>query len=168
MISTDSAPVLLTLQSPEDKANNYEYEFSAMEKYGTNEVFQRELGDSIKAVTQALCEHTPSEEMVKLQAENACLEKQMAFLRAEVAELKEIAVQRDLPTKYARILITGLDNFVTPEMVAAAVAKAGQIDASIVKTGEVSVGPGGMGVVVARCPIAAVKTIADGGRILIG
>ncbi|CAH2085120.1 unnamed protein product [Euphydryas editha] len=72
------------------------------------------------------------------------------------------------PTKYASIRITGLDDSVTPQMVVDAVAKAGQTVADNVKAGDVSVGPGGMGVVVARCPIAVAKSIANGGRLLVG
>ncbi|CAH2094586.1 unnamed protein product [Euphydryas editha] len=71
-------------------------------------------------------------------------------------------------TKYASIHITGLDDSVTPQMVAAVVAKAGQIDAGAVKVGEVTVGPGGMGVVLVKCPIAVAKTIAGVGRLLVG
>ncbi|CAH2093263.1 unnamed protein product [Euphydryas editha] len=72
------------------------------------------------------------------------------------------------PTKFVSIRIAGLDDSVTTEMVAAAVAKTGRCDVGSVKAGEVSVGPGGLGMVVARCPIAAAKILADGGKILIG
>ncbi|CAH2090577.1 unnamed protein product [Euphydryas editha] len=71
------------------------------------------------------------------------------------------------PTKFVSIRIARLDNSVTPKMVVAAVAKTRRCDVGFVKAGEVSVGPEDLGIVVARCPMAAAKALADGGSILI-
>ncbi|CAH2098003.1 unnamed protein product [Euphydryas editha] len=72
------------------------------------------------------------------------------------------------PTKLVSIRLSGLDDSVTKEMVAAAVARTGRCDVDAVKTGEVRVGPGGMGMVVVRCPIAAAKALSEAGRLLVG
>ncbi|CAH2101324.1 unnamed protein product [Euphydryas editha] len=72
------------------------------------------------------------------------------------------------PTKFASVRITGLDDSVTSEMVAAAVVKIVGCDVGSVRAGELSAGPGGMGTVVVRCPITAAKALEDAGRILVG
>ncbi|CAH2083813.1 unnamed protein product [Euphydryas editha] len=72
------------------------------------------------------------------------------------------------PTKYVSIRVTGLDDSVTKEMAAAAIAKAGNCQADLVKAGNIGAGPGGMGTVVVRCPVATAKALAEAGRLLVG
>ncbi|CAH2103427.1 unnamed protein product [Euphydryas editha] len=72
------------------------------------------------------------------------------------------------PMKLAGVRISGLDDSVSCEMVAAAVAKVGRCDAGAIKTGAITVGPGGLGCTVVRCPIPAAKALAEAGRLLVG
>lgn len=72
------------------------------------------------------------------------------------------------PTKMADIRISGLDDSVTKEKVAAAVARTGQCSTDLVKVLEIRPGPGGMGAVIVQCPINAAKALADVGKILVG
>ncbi|CAH2085123.1 unnamed protein product [Euphydryas editha] len=72
------------------------------------------------------------------------------------------------PMKLASLRVSGLDDSVTSEAVAVAVAKLGKCDAGDIKVGAIAVGPGGLGGTVVRCPIPAAKALAEGGRLLVG
>ncbi|CAH2101922.1 unnamed protein product [Euphydryas editha] len=72
------------------------------------------------------------------------------------------------PTKLASLRVSGLDDSVTSEAVATAIAKMGKRDAGDVKVGAIAVGPGGLGGTVVRCPIPAAKALAEAGRLLVG
>lgn len=72
------------------------------------------------------------------------------------------------PKKLASLRVTGLDDSVTKEMVAKAVAKVSECDADNVRIGEIMAGPGGMGAMVLRCPIPVAKALAEAGRLLVG
>ncbi|XP_026318159.1 uncharacterized protein LOC113228653 [Hyposmocoma kahamanoa] len=85
-------------------------------------------------------------------------------LRGALGEVVKVA----RPTKCADLRISGLDDSVSPSDVLAEIARKGNCDAGSVKVGEIRRGPGGMGTVVAKCPVAAAKTLVDAGRILVG
>ncbi|CAH2092502.1 unnamed protein product [Euphydryas editha] len=72
------------------------------------------------------------------------------------------------PMKLASLRVSGLDDSVTSEAVATAVAKVGKCDAGDVKVGAIAVGPGGLGGTVVRCPIPAAKALAEARRLLVG
>ncbi|XP_045456532.1 uncharacterized protein LOC123666487 [Melitaea cinxia] len=72
------------------------------------------------------------------------------------------------PMKLASLRVSGLDDSVTKQMVAEAAAKATKCDVGVIKTGEVTTGPGGMGASILRCPIPAAKALAQAGRLLVG
>ncbi|XP_063628191.1 uncharacterized protein LOC134799682 [Cydia splendana] len=72
------------------------------------------------------------------------------------------------PTKCATVRIMDLDDSATTESVIAAVARIGGCAVNLVKAGGVQRGPGGMGAIVVRCPVAAAKILVEKGRVLVG
>ncbi|CAH2104359.1 unnamed protein product [Euphydryas editha] len=72
------------------------------------------------------------------------------------------------PTKLASLRVSGLDDSVTSEAVAAAAAKMGRCDAGSIKVGAIAIGPGGLGCTIVRCPIPVAKALAEAGRLLVG
>ncbi|CAH2105273.1 unnamed protein product [Euphydryas editha] len=72
------------------------------------------------------------------------------------------------PMKLASLRVSGLDDSISCEMVAAAAAQAGKCDVGSVKVGAIAVGPGGLGCTVVRCPIPVAKALAEAGRLLVG
>lgn len=72
------------------------------------------------------------------------------------------------PTKCADLRISGLDDSITPGDVIAAVSQKGNCPADVVKVGERKRGPGGASTIWVQCPVAAAKTLAEAGRLLVG
>lgn len=72
------------------------------------------------------------------------------------------------PVKCAELRITGLDDSVTPDDVAVAVARDGGCQTEGVKVGVIRPTPRGVSSVWVRAPVAAVKKIGKLGRLLIG
>lgn len=72
------------------------------------------------------------------------------------------------PTKTATLRIFDLDDSVTAEKVAAAVAKAGKCPVQSVRVGEVQIGRRGMGMVTVHCSVEVAKTISDAQKLLVG
>ncbi|XP_063367024.1 uncharacterized protein LOC134655491 [Cydia amplana] len=90
-------------------------------------------------------------------------------LAAKLREVLDPALVRiSRPTKCAEMRISGLDDSVLSSEVVAAVAKEGGCAEEDIKSGEVTLGPSGLGTVWLRCPIAAAKKVAQGGRVRVG
>ena len=93
---------------------------------------------------------------------------------ALAAALKEVLSETDVriarPVKCADLRLTGLDDSVSQEEVAEAVAAAGGCAVGAVKVGAISRTPPGMGMgrALVSCPVAAAKKVAEGGRLKIG
>nr|XP_049691667.1 uncharacterized protein LOC126053518 [Helicoverpa armigera]XP_049704749.1 uncharacterized protein LOC126056273 [Helicoverpa armigera]XP_049706070.1 uncharacterized protein LOC126056578 [Helicoverpa armigera] len=91
---------------------------------------------------------------------------------ALAAKMKEVLNPEDVrvsrPMKTAEVRIAGLDDSVTSEEVAAAVARGGECPPDKVRAGDIRVDATGLGVVWVRCPVASAKKIADSGRLLVG
>ncbi|XP_050358311.1 uncharacterized protein LOC126778732 [Nymphalis io] len=64
--------------------------------------------------------------------------------------------------------VTGLDDSVTREKLIAAVAREGSCPVEAIKCGEMSRGPGYMGMARVTCPIAVAKKLSDSGCLLVG
>ncbi|XP_063370301.1 uncharacterized protein LOC134658547 [Cydia amplana] len=89
-------------------------------------------------------------------------------LAAKLRETLNVAdVRISRPVKCAEMRISGLDDSVTEEELAAAVAKVGGCALEAVKVGRISRAPTGLGTAWARCPVAAAKKVAEG-RLLVG
>ncbi|XP_063367026.1 uncharacterized protein LOC134655493 [Cydia amplana] len=89
-------------------------------------------------------------------------------LAAKLRETLNVAdVRISRPVKCAEMRISGLDDSVTEEELAAAVAKVGGCALEAVKVGRISRTPTGLGTAWARCPVAAAKKVAEG-RLLVG
>ncbi|XP_063623084.1 uncharacterized protein LOC134795183 [Cydia splendana] len=89
-------------------------------------------------------------------------------LAAKLREtLNEADVRIARPVKCAEMRISGLDDSVAEEELAAAVAKAGGCALEAVNVGRISRTPTGLGTAWVRCPVAAAKKVAEG-RLLVG
>ncbi|XP_033360707.1 uncharacterized protein LOC117239317 [Bombus vosnesenskii] len=90
--------------------------------------------------------------------------------RSKASRLAErmAATLKDLPAKVtvrrrtAELRVTGLEDSVTPEEVAAAVAEAGDCQADKVNVGVIRSAPGGLESVWLRCPLTAARKISRG------
>ena len=91
-----------------------------------------------------------------------------------LATLKELPVKVTVPRKTAELRMTGLDDSVTPEEVAVAVAEAGSCRDDEVSVGPIRYAPRGLGSVWLRCLLTAARKInrgryvRSGGKINIG
>ncbi|XP_076182678.1 uncharacterized protein LOC143154441 [Ptiloglossa arizonensis] len=72
------------------------------------------------------------------------------------------------PTKSAELRVCGLDDSVTREEVARALAQAGGCSEGDIRTGEVRRSSSGLGAVWARCPLPAARKLEAVGRIVVG
>lgn len=79
---------------------------------------------------------------------------------------EEVRIAR--PTKTAELRIKDLDDSVTAEEVALAVAESGECLVGEVKTGIVSRAPNGLGTIWMRCPLMAANRVAAAGHIRVG
>ncbi|XP_045501400.1 uncharacterized protein LOC123698695 [Colias croceus] len=84
----------------------------------------------------------------------------------EVWDEDTIKVSR--PVKCAEVRVTGLDDSVAAEEVAAAVSRVGECPADQVKYSGLRVGSRGSTTAWVSCPVAAAKKVAQVGRILVG
>ncbi|KOC60077.1 hypothetical protein WH47_09448 [Habropoda laboriosa] len=78
--------------------------------------------------------------------------------RAEVAH----------PTKHGELRVSGLDDSVRPEEVAAAITTIGGCSVEGVTTGSIRSSPNGLGTLWVRCPLAVARKLATAGRIKVG
>ncbi|KZC14282.1 hypothetical protein WN55_06679 [Dufourea novaeangliae] len=84
----------------------------------------------------------------------------------EVFHGTDVRVSR--PVKTAEVRLTGLDESVTAEAVAGAVAAAGGCTAAEVRVGVVRRNRSGLGGVWAKCPVAVARRLTAAGRLLVG
>ncbi|XP_059061645.1 uncharacterized protein LOC131854540 [Achroia grisella] len=82
--------------------------------------------------------------------------------------LGENPVQVSRPTKTAEMRIMGLDDSVTTQDIAEAVARDGECVPDEVKAGEIRLNPSGLGTCWVRAPILVVKKITTAARIKVG
>ncbi|XP_047532118.1 uncharacterized protein LOC125067503 [Vanessa atalanta] len=101
-------------------------------------------------------------ELPKAQAEQA--DRLAAKLRTVLDGVADVV----RPVKKADLKVTGLDDSVTLEKLAAAIARAGDCSSEAVKCGVMQRGPGYMGMVRVTCPLTAAKKLAAAGRLLVG
>ncbi|XP_039761291.1 uncharacterized protein LOC120634623 [Pararge aegeria] len=87
-------------------------------------------------------------------------------------KLKEImsddVVRVSRPIKSVEMRVSGLDDSVSGEEVVAAIAQLGGCPAEQVRAGDIRSDNTGLGTLWIRCPIAAAKKVAEGGRLLVG
>ena len=90
------------------------------------------------------------------------------------ATLKELPAKVTVPRRIAELRMTGLEDSVTPEEVAATIAEAGGCRADKVSVGPIRYAPRDLGSVWLRCPLTAARKIntgrdaRSGGKINIG
>lgn len=84
------------------------------------------------------------------------------------ASLNEEDVRVARPTKCAELRISGLDESVSVEEVAAAVVRDGECSSESIKVGEIREDSSGQNTVWVRCPVKVAKKLANNGRIKIG
>ncbi|XP_063382995.1 uncharacterized protein LOC134669401 [Cydia fagiglandana] len=88
--------------------------------------------------------------------------------RALAEKLGPEAVRVSRPVKCAELRLTELDDSITPEVVVAAIASAGECSTDLVKTGEVRRGIRRLGTLWVRCPVTAAKKVTQAGRLELG
>lgn len=72
------------------------------------------------------------------------------------------------PVKCVDLRISGLDDSICKDDVAAAIATRADCLRDSIKVGEIRVGPGGSGVAIVQCPVQAAKVVLEKGRLLVG
>lgn len=97
-----------------------------------------------------------------------CGEKADALARKLETVLDPEVVRISRPTKREEMRISGLDESVRSQDVVEAVAQAGGCSATDIRSGEVVVGPSGLGSMWLSCPVAAAKKVVEAGRLLVG
>ncbi|KZC05353.1 hypothetical protein WN55_05902 [Dufourea novaeangliae] len=90
----------------------------------------------------------------------------LAARLAEVFRGTDVRVTR--PAKTAEMRLAGLDESVTAEIVAAAVARVGGCTVAEVRPGKIRRNASGLGTVWLRCPLAASRRLTTAGRVTIG
>lgn len=85
------------------------------------------------------------------------------------AKLKELYREEDIrvsrPVKSTELLVTGLDDSITTEEIAAAISINGGCPADQIRVGAIRWDRSGLGATVVRCPITAAKKVANGLKI---
>ncbi|CAH2107634.1 unnamed protein product [Euphydryas editha] len=81
---------------------------------------------------------------------------------------EESGVRVARPVKCAELRISGLDDSVTADEIREAIASKTGSPINAVRVGTIRPGPGGVGSVWASCPVAAAKSLAAVGRLLVG
>ncbi|KOB72329.1 Gag-like protein, partial [Operophtera brumata] len=82
--------------------------------------------------------------------------------------LADMGVRIVRPVKMAELRLKDLDDSVTPEEVAAAVAKAGSCSVDDVRVGDIRRLPTTLGTVWVRCPLVAVRKLAAAKHVVVG
>lgn len=98
-------------------------------------------------------------------ADNGDRADALAARLRDVLSAESVRVSR--PFKATEILVSGLDDSVTSEDVAAAIARLGDCHREAVKVGTIRNSSYGMGSVWASCPVTAAKKVAEG-KLLVG
>ncbi|XP_034837742.1 uncharacterized protein [Maniola hyperantus] len=72
------------------------------------------------------------------------------------------------PSQSATLRVTGLDDSVTKDKVALAVAQVGNCPVQSIRVGDVQTGPRGMGWVTVHCPVEVAKVLSNAGKLHVG
>nr|XP_031848469.1 uncharacterized protein LOC116433941 [Nomia melanderi] len=99
--------------------------------------------------------------------ENAKKATELAASMRQVFQDRE-AIKITVPQKMAEVRITRIDESVTAQEIAAAIAASGGCEVADVRVGEIKFAPYGMGAVWAKCPIASAKKIVALDRLMVG
>lgn len=86
-------------------------------------------------------------------------------LRLALAD-KEVRISR--PIKSAELRIVGVDESITRDDLAAAVAGAGDCPQDEIRVGEIRRGASGLGAAWVKCPAVAARRLVDMGRVMVG
>ncbi|XP_037299036.1 uncharacterized protein LOC119190706 [Manduca sexta] len=87
-------------------------------------------------------------------------------MREALCGLEGVRVSR--PVMTAELRISGLDESVTPDDVATAIAKIGECSIEDLKVGQVKIEHSGLGAAWAQCPAKVADKVARAGRVLVG
>ncbi|XP_037302751.1 uncharacterized protein LOC119193224 [Manduca sexta] len=87
-------------------------------------------------------------------------------MREALCGLEDVRVSR--PVMTAELRISGLDESVTPDDVATAIAKIGECSIEDLKVGQVKIEHSGLGAAWAQCPAKVADKVARAGRVLVG
>lgn len=82
--------------------------------------------------------------------------------------LQEKGVRVSRPVKSVDMRVTGLDESVSGEELAIALARAGSCSSAELKVGEPKRGPSGLGTAWAKCPAVVAKKLTEAGRVTVG
>ncbi|XP_047542295.1 translation initiation factor IF-2-like, partial [Vanessa atalanta] len=154
-----SAAIVLTLQ-PEAVGKGVTY--AQVLERAEQSVKLQDLGISGGLKVRRTATGARALELPKAQAEQA--DRLAAKLRTVLDGVADVV----RPVKKADLKVTGLDDSVTLEKLAAAIARAGDCSSEAVKCGVMQRGPGYMGMVRVTCPLTAAKKLAAAGRLLVG
>ncbi|XP_047537138.1 uncharacterized protein LOC125071089, partial [Vanessa atalanta] len=154
-----SAAIVLTLQ-PEAVGKGVTY--AQVLERAEQSVKLQDLGISGGLKVRRTATGARALELPKAQAEQA--DRLAAKLRTVLDGVADVV----RPVKKADLKVTGLDDSVTLEKLAAAIAHAGDCSSEAVKCGVMQRGPGYMGMVRVTCPLTAAKKLAAAGRLLVG
>ncbi|XP_047543169.1 actin cytoskeleton-regulatory complex protein pan1-like [Vanessa atalanta] len=154
-----SAAIVLTLQ-PEAVGKGVTY--ALVLERAEQSVKLQDLGISGGLKVRRTATGARALELPKAQAEQA--DRLAAKLRTVLDGVADVV----RPVKKADLKVTGLDDSVTLEKLAAAIAHAGDCSSEAVKCGVMQRGPGYMGMVRVTCPLTAAKKLAAAGRLLVG
>ncbi|XP_047544459.1 translation initiation factor IF-2-like, partial [Vanessa atalanta] len=154
-----SAAIVLTLQ-PEAVGKGVTY--AQVLERAEQSVKLQDLGISGGLKVRRTATGARALELPKAQAEQA--DRLAAKLRTVLDGVADVV----RPVKKADLKVTGLDDSVTLEKLAAAIEHAGDCSSEAVKCGVMQRGPGYMGMVRVTCPLTAAKKLAAAGRLLVG
>jgi predicted nuclease with TOPRIM domain len=157
-----TAAVTLTLK-PEAIEKGVKYETvltEAKRRIKLTEVGLQQVRFRATATGARMLEIPPGTEDADKVAD-ALAEKLRSVLDADV-----VTIQR--PTKCVDIRVTGLDDSVVAEEVAAAVAAEGGCAVDAVRAGAVARSPNGSGSLLVSCPVVAAKKLVEAGRLTVG
>lgn len=91
----------------------------------------------------------------------------LAHKLTEVLSNKE-GVKVEVPTKMTELRVKDLDDSVTKEELAQAIAMAGGCDVTSIRVGDIRAAPSGMRTAWVKCPLLAGRQIAAQGRVAVG
>lgn len=97
-----------------------------------------------------------------------CTSKANALASRLTEVLGDMDARIARPIKSGEVRVMDLDESITPDDVADAVAKAGDCSVQNIKVGQIRSSPAGLGTIWVRCPLSAVHKLAAAKRICIG
>lgn len=151
------AAVALTLQNPSDKG------YAEVMAVAKKRVDLSEIGIESVVVKRSITGGL----LLEISGPNK--EEKAAILAAVFKPaLSDKNLKVSQPTKSAELRVSGLDDSVTPEELAEAVAREGKCLQEEVKCGEIKTSRFGLGTAWLRCPLTAAKKILETGKIRVG